>query len=121
MSKQNQVINVDRIQDRIYTIRGMQVMLDSDLSELYGVEAKRLNEQVKRNPDRFPLSFRFQLTEGEYSSLRSQFATLKQERGKHRKYLPYVFTEQGVAMLSAVLKSETAVKVSIEIMQAFVV
>jgi len=136
MSKQTQIINVGRIQNRIYTIRGLQVMLDSDLAELYGVESKRLNEQVKRNIERFPESFRFQLTKEEVDnlrsqivtssadfSLRSQIATLKTGggRGQHRKYLPCVFTEQGVAMLSAVLRSETSVKVSIEIMQAFVV
>jgi len=95
-------------------------MLDSHLAELYSVETGRLNEQVKRNIERFPKEFMFQLTENEYESLRSQIATLKSNRGQHRKYLPYVFTEQGIAMLSAVLRSTTAVKVSIEIMQAFV-
>lgn len=107
-------------------------MLDSHLSEMYGVENKRLNEQVKRNIERFPESFRFQITEQEYESIRSQFkssyenslrsqiATLNDKRGQHRKYLPYAFTEQGVAMLSAVLHSETAIKVSIQIMNAFV-
>jgi hypothetical protein len=121
------------IENRIYAIRGVLVMLDSHLSELYGVDSKRLNEQVKRNRDRFPESFMFQLTDPEWDSLRSQFATLKPEeilrsqsatlnnnRGKHRKYLPYVFTEQGVAMLSAVLRSEIAIKVSIQIMDSFV-
>ncbi len=95
-------------------------MLDSHLAELYSVETGRLNEQVKRNIGRFPKDFMFQLTEIEYESLRSQFAILKSTRGQHRKYLPYVFTEQGVAMLSAVLRSETAISVSIQIMQAFV-
>jgi len=108
------------IKNRIFTIRGVQVMLDSHLAELYSVETGRLNEQVKRNIERFPKEFMFQLTENEYESLRSQIATLKSNRGQHRKYLPYVFTEQGIAMLSAVLRSTTAVKVSIEIMQAFV-
>jgi len=107
-------------------------MLDRDLEEIYGVENKRLNEQVKRNIERFPEQFRFQLTQEEFErlksqivtptndSLRSQIATLETGRGKHRKYLPYVFTEQGVSMLSAVLRSETAIKVSIQIMDAFV-
>jgi phage regulator Rha-like protein len=121
------------IGNRIFTIRGLQVMLDTDLAELYGVETKRLTEQVRRNVSRFPDSFRFQLSEGEWEVikltvenpgrgfLRSQNATLKTGRGQHRKYLPFAFTEQGVAMLSAVLRSETAVLVSIRIMQAFVV
>lgn len=95
-------------------------MLDTHLAELYMVETRRLNEQVKRNIERFPKEFMFQLTETEYDSLRSQIAILKGNRGQHRKYLPYVFTEQGVAMLSAVLRSETAIKVSIQIMHAFV-
>ncbi len=95
-------------------------MLDSDLAELYGVETKVFNQAVKRNTERFPEEFRFQLTKNELDSLRSQPVTLESGRGKHRKYLPYVFTEQGVAMLSAVLRSELAVKISIQIMQAFV-
>lgn len=99
-------------------------MIDRDLAELYGVETKRITEAVKRNAERFPEEFRFQLTKDEYDFLRSQIATLKTEpedqRGKHAKYLPYVFTEQGVAMLSAVLHSETAAQVSIRIMNAFV-
>ncbi len=110
------------LQGLIHTFRGMQVMFDRDLAELYGVPVKRLNEQVKRNEDRFPEPFRFQLTreELEAGALRSQIATLENGRGKHRKYMPYVFTEQGVAMLSAVLRSETAVKTSVSIMNAFV-
>jgi hypothetical protein len=105
-------------------------MLDSDLAELYQVEAKRLNEQVKRNSERFPQSFRFQLTEEEYENLRSQFATSSSKESlrsqnvtlEHggRRYLPYVFTEQGVSMLSAVLRSDIAIKVSIQIIEAFV-
>jgi phage regulator Rha-like protein len=127
------IVHREEIENRIFTIRGVLVMLDSHLSEIYNVENKRLNEQVKRNINRFPGSFMFQLTDIEWDSLRSQiatlrsvenirsqFATLDENRGKHRKYLPYVFTEQGVAMLSAVLRSETAVKVSIQIMDAFV-
>ena len=127
------VINEETIKSKIYSIRGFQVMLDRDLAELYSVELKRLNEQVKRNIGRFPENFRFQVTENEYDnmrsqnmtsyyeeSLRSQFATLESMRGKHRKYLPYVFTEQGVAMLSAVLKSQRAIQTSIYIINAFV-
>jgi len=118
------IIGAKEIVSKIYTIRDKQVMLDSHLAEIYEIEIKRLNEQVKRSISRFPESFRFQITDDEFEnfddSLRSQFATLKNRRGKHRKYLPYVFTEQGVAMLSAVLRSDTAVRVSIEIMNAFV-
>ena len=126
------------VESKIFLIRGKQVMIDRDLAELYGVETKRITEAVKRNIERFPEEFRFQLTAEEYAflkpqfenskvdeeSLRSQFATLKNDeeshRGKHSKYLPYVFTEQGVAMLSAVLHSPTAIQVSIRIMDAFV-
>lgn len=121
------VINEETIKNKIYSVRGFQVMLDSDLAELYGVESKRLNEQVKRNIDRFPKNFRFQLTDEEYQNLRSQFATSswksKIETSNQyggRRYLPYVFTEQGVAMLSAVLKSQTAIQTSIYIINAFV-
>ena len=95
-------------------------MLDSDLAELYEVPTKRLNEQVRRNAARFPPDFMFQLTPEETDSLRSQIATLESGRGQHRKYLPYAFTEQGVAMLSSVLNSEKAVQVNIAIMRAFV-
>ena len=95
-------------------------MIDRDLAELYGVETKRLNEQVRRNTERFPSNFMFQLNESEFEFLRSQFATSKTETRGGRQYLPYVFTEQGVAMLSAVLKSDTAVQTSIMIMEAFV-
>lgn len=110
-----------KIEDKILVIRGQYVMIDRDLAELYGVETKRLNEQVHRNIERFPEHFMFQLTREEQIKaerfLRSQFATLKIEnedlRGKHSKYLSYAFTEQGVAMLSAVLKSDTAIQTSI--------
>lgn len=111
------------IESRIFTIRGVQVMLDSELAELYGVEPRRLNEQVKRNLERFPEEFRFQLTEQEYKNLRSQFATSRSmppEQHGGRRYLPYAFTEQGVAMLSAVLRSDTAIQTSIQIINAFV-
>ncbi|MBU1667705.1 ORF6N domain-containing protein [bacterium] len=94
-------------------------MLDEDLAKLYEVDTKVFNQAVKRNIERFPDDFRFQLTEKEYESLRSQIVTLKSGRGQHRKYLPYVFTEQGVYMLSAVLKSSVAIEVSIEIMRTF--
>ena len=95
-----------KIEERIFTIRGKQVMIDKDLALLYGVETKRLNEQVKRNIERFPEDFMFQLTMEE--CLRSQFATLNPAQGRHLKYLPYAFTENGIAMLSSVLRSETA-------------
>jgi hypothetical protein len=131
MNDHIQIKNKD-IQEMIYTVRGVQIMLDEDLAQMYAVETKRLNEQVKRNIKRFPAEFMFQITEADLeilmsqtvtssdTSLRSQIATLNKGRGHHRKYLPYAFTEQGVAMLSAVLKSETAVKVSIQIINAFV-
>lgn len=112
------VLTADDIRGMVYVIRGKQVMLDSDLAKLYGVETKALNQAVKRNKERFPEHYRFQLTDDELLLLRSQFVTSKGQGG--RRYLPYVFTEQGVAMLSAVLRSEMAVEVSIKIMDAFV-
>lgn len=115
------------IASKIVVFRDVQVMIDRDLAELYDVETKRLKEQVNRNIERFPEQFMFQLSLDEYQnvkkSLRSQIATIENNedlRGRHTKYLPYAFTEQGVAMLSAVLRSEKAVRVSIEIMNAFV-
>src|SRR5437667_8421595 len=121
------------IDRRIYLIRGQKVMLDSDLAELYEVPTKVLNQAVRRNARRFPEDFMFQLTAEEAESLRSQIATSKAMslrsqivtlkptgRGRHRKYLPYVFTEQGVAMLSSVLNSERAIEANIVIMRAFV-
>ena len=114
----------ERIENLIYYVRGQQVMIDSDLAMLYNVETKRLNESVKRNAKRFPESFCFQLTEEEYTGLRSQFATSNAETEKStkggRRYLPYVFTEQGIAMLSAVLRSDEAIQVSVNIMNTFV-
>ena len=107
------------IRNLIYTIRGKQVMLDSDLAALYQVETKNLNKAVKRNIERFPVSFCFQLTEEEVENLRFQIGTSSLSYGG-RRYLPYVFTEQGVAMASAILRSDIAVKVSVEIMEAFV-
>jgi len=117
----NQLIiyNQDSIQKKIYAIRGVQVMFDSDLAAFYGVETRRLNEQVKRNKERFPSGFMFRLTREEYDNLMSQIAISSGRHGGRRK-LPYVFTEQGVAMLAGVLKSETAVKLSIQIISAFV-
>ena len=144
MAEKVLIVSEETVKNKIFTIRNVQVMLDSDLAQLYNVKIKRLNEQVKRNKERFPINFCFQLTDNEYDSLRSQFATLEKEvlksqivtsieeiirfqngtlnttRGAHRKYLPYVFTEQGVAMLSTVLRSDTAVKISIQIINAFV-
>jgi hypothetical protein len=109
------------ISQRIYFIRGLKVMLDSDLAELYEVPVKRLNEQVRRNLERFPSDFMVQIVENEWEFLRSQFATLRSTSwGEHRKYLPLAFTEQGVAMLSGVLHSPRAIHVNLEIMRTFV-
>ena len=141
LSIQKEISN-EKIKSLIYTIRGKQVMLDSDVAMLYHYSTKRINETVNRNKQRFPENFCFKLTNGEYdvlrfkditlnkdsiqenfeNSLRSQFATLNENigRGKHRKYLPYVFTEQGIAMLSGLLKNDIAIQVSINIMNAFV-
>jgi len=120
MTDKSLSLRTENIESRIYAIRNAQVMIDSDLAELYNVEVRILNQAVKRNSERFPENFMFQLTKDEFGHLRSQIVILNKERGAHRKYLPYAFTEQGVAMLSGVLKSDTAVKVSIQIMNAFV-
>ena len=106
-----------QVKNLIYEIRGYKVMLDSDLASLYEVPTKRLNEAVKRNITRFPQNFMFQLTKDEWKNLRSQFATFSKDI---RKYTPYVFTEQGVAMLSSVLNSERAIQINIQIMNTFV-
>ena len=111
--------NNQDIQNKIYTIRGFAVMIDRDLAELYGVENKRLNEQVKRNIERFPDEFMFQLSKEELENWKSQFATSNKEFMGLRK-MPFVFTEQGVSMLSSVLKSKTAIKMSIKIIKSFV-
>ncbi len=120
MAENQPPIPIEHIERKILFLRGFKVLLDADLAELYGVRIKRLNEQVRRNLKRFPADFMFQLVSAEAESLRSHFATLKPGRGRYRKYLPYVFTEQGVAMLSTVLNSERAIQVNIEIMRAFV-
>ncbi len=111
-------MDLQLIQNKIYHIRGKKVMLDFDLAELYEVQTKALNQAVKRNIERFPEDFMFQLSEEDV--LRSQFVTLNKGRGQHRKYLPFAFTEQGVSMLSGVLRSKKAVEVNIKIMRAFV-
>lgn len=140
MAKKNEIAKVEsasiqpleNIENLIHVIRGKQVMLDVDLARLYGVETKRLNEQVKRNIERFPEDFMFQLTREEAESSRSQFATLNEDgelsrsqfatlngRGHNIKHLPYAFTENGVAMLSGVLRSQQAININIQIMRAF--
>ena len=124
---------IQSIQNRIYEIRDERVMLDFDLAKLYEVETKILNQAVKRNIKRFSIDFMFQLTKDEYeylrfqieaseavNSLRSQIVTLKTGRGQHRKFMPYAFTEQGVAMLSGLLNSDMAINMNIAIMRAFV-
>jgi len=115
----NSIIPAEHIERKIYLIRGHKVMLDSDLAELYGVATKVFLQAVKRNLNRFPEDFIFQLNYQEVAALRSQFVTSKPGRGG-RRYQPYVFTEQGVAMLSSVLNSERAIEVNIAIMRAFV-
>jgi hypothetical protein len=116
--KTNSLIPVERIQRAILLIRGQKVLLDADLAQLYGVETKALVRAVKRNSERFPADFMFQLREEEFEDLRCQFGTSSSWGG--RRYAPYVFTEQGVAMLSSVLRSPRAAAVNIEIMRAFV-
>ena len=112
------IIAIERIEQSILFVRGQKVLLDSDLADLYGVETRSLIQAVKRNIDRFPSDFMFQLTPEEYDSLRSQIVISKGKGG--RRYLPYAFTEQGVAMLSSVLNSHRAVEVNIAIMRVFV-
>lgn len=118
MNKEMQMISSDNIKNLIYTIRDQQVMLDSDLAVIYEVETKQINRAVKRNEHRFPKEFIFQMTKEEWNNLKYQTGTSSQHGG--RRTQPYVFTEQGVAMLSAVLSSERAVKVSVQIINAFV-
>jgi hypothetical protein len=121
MAARKDIVPLERIEHAILMFRGQRVMLDSDLAILYGVKVKVLNQAMKRNAERFPQDFCFQLTSREYAalkSLRSQTVTLK--RGSHRKFRPYVFTEQGVAMLSSVLRGRRAALVNVGIMRAFV-
>lgn len=106
------------IQSKIYELRGQKVMLDFDLAEMYGMETKRLKESVKRNIKRFPSDFMFELSKEEFESLRSQFATSNKRGGT--RYMPYAFTEPGVAMLSSVLNSDVAIEININIMRAFI-
>lgn len=115
-----QALRIEQVERRIFLLRGHKVMLSAHLAELYGVEPRVLMQAVKRNLGRFPQDFMFQLTIKEFRALRSQFVTLETGRGKYPKYLPYAFTEQGVAMLSTVLNSERAIQVNIAIMRAFV-
>ncbi len=118
--KENLIIPIEVVTQRIFFIRGQKVMLDADLAELYGVSVIRLNEQVKRNRSRFPEDFMFQINKDELESLRSQFAISKIEGRGGRRYLPYAFTEHGVAMLSSILRSPRAVQMNILIIRAFI-
>ena len=117
MPQKESIIPSELIASKIYVIRRLKVMLDRDLAELYGVETKQLKRAVKRNLDRFPSDFMFELNVDEYGALRCQIGTLK--RGAHSKYMPFAFTEQGVAMLSSVLNSKRAIQVNIQIMRVF--
>lgn len=119
MTKQHSMIPIERIEHTILWIRGHKVMLDTDLAELYGVTTKRFNEQVKRNKERFPEDFMFQLTKEEAGFLRSQIATSNKGRGG-RRYLPYAFTEHGAIMVANVLNSTRAIQASIQVVRAFV-
>ena len=117
IKKSEKLVSIEVIQNKIYLIRGQKVMFDRDLAELYGVLTKNLNKAVRRNLERFPEDFMFQITKEEVERSRFQIGTLN--RGQNIKYLPFVFTEQGVAMLSSVLKSKSAVHVNIQIMRVF--
>jgi len=119
MTKSSFVIPVEKIERSIFLIRGQRVMLDADLAKLYGVSTKRLNEQVKRNRDRFPEDFMFQLNSTEANNLRSQIATSKEGRGG-RRYLPFAFTEHGAIMLASVLNTPRAIKVTVFVVRAFI-
>lgn len=112
-------VEVAQVQSMIHMVRGERVILDRDLAQLYGVETKNLKRQVKRNISRFPSDFMLELTRDEYNSLRCQNGTIESGRGEHSKYIPFAFTENGVAMLSSVLTSEVAVQINIQIMRAF--
>ena len=112
--------DVEVIKNRIYKVRGLRVMLDRDLAELYEVEVSQLKRQVRRNIERFPEDFMFELTHDEQAALRCQNGTIENGRGQHSKYMSFAFTEEGVAMLSGILHSQTAIQVNINIMRAFV-
>jgi hypothetical protein len=114
------IVQLQAVRDRMMVFRGQRVLLSSDLAQLYEVSAKALTQAVKRNAARFPADFMFRLSAEEWRHLRSQFVTLNAGRGRHAKYPPLAFTEQGVAMLSSVLNSKRAIRVNIEIMRAFV-
>lgn len=116
----NEIIKNIDIKDLIYEVRGKQVMLDSDVAYLFGYETKDLNRNVRNNLERFPENYCFILTNEEYDSLRCKNCTLKKGRGKHRKYMPYVFTEYGITMLAGLLKSKIAVEASIRIVNQFI-
>jgi len=120
MKKQTEIIPADDIAGRIHSVRDLRVILDSDLARIYEVPTKRLNEQLRRNLDRFPGDFAFQLAAEEWASLRSQIATLKTGRGAHRKYLPYAFTEHGALMAANILNSPRAVAMSVYVIRAFI-
>ncbi len=113
-------MEITEIQQKIYEVRGQKVMIDYDLAELYEIETKVLKQAVKRNLFRFPSDFMIELTVDEYNSLRSQIVTLKKGRGQHVKYLPFAFTEQGVAMLSSILNSKKAIEINISIIRTFI-
>ena len=114
-------MEIEVIQNKIFEIRGCKVMLDFDLALTYKIENKRFKEAVRRNSNRFPEDFMFELSKIEYDSLRTQIASLKNGRGQHLKYMPFAFTEQGIAMLSSVLNSEKAIEINISIIRAFVI
>lgn len=121
LEKENNIVNINNsIENMIYEIRGVQVMLSSDVAKLYQVETKRINEVIKRNIKRFPNTFCFQLTDNEFYNLRSQFVISSETNHGGVRYLPYVLTEQGIMMLSGLLKSDIAVKVNVQIIDAFV-
>ena len=115
----SQMVLIKTVEPRILILRGMRVILDSELSELYGVQVKRLNEQVKRNAERFPRDFMFQLSPSEHKNLRSQFATSRSSHGG-RRHLPYAFTEHGAIMAATVLSSKRAIEMSVFVVRAFV-
>jgi predicted DNA binding protein len=118
--KEAGIVPIERISKSILVLRGRRVLLDTDLAELYEVTTKRFNQQVRRNQERFPADFMFQLTDAEAASLRLQIVTLKTGRGQHRKYLPYAFTEHGAIMVATILNSSRAAELSVYVVRAFV-